>query len=183
MTRANDDAVGETGNGVLTQVYQDIDTHEITIAVINTYLAQAEEDYDEKNEEVDLTVYHVDNDGSNRNPIYVKTDDTKVDYTVESDEFDIEDVAENDLFLVTMADGAIQSMVAPEILSDSTITNFRLNKYVTADGTQYNYADTVQYDEDVLDKYDDSTGDLTRRRKDSFYWYKKVIASNGEDLD
>jgi len=24
--------------------------------------------------------------------------------------------------------------------------------------------------------------DLARSRKDSFYWYKKVIASNGEDL-
>ena len=34
-----------------------------------------------------------------------------------------------------------------------------------------------------VDKYDDGTGDLGRRRKDSFYWYKKVIASNGENLD
>ena len=34
-----------------------------------------------------------------------------------------------------------------------------------------------------VDKYDDGTGDLTRRRKDSFYWYKKVIATNGGDLD
>ena len=183
MTRANDDAVGETGNGVLTQVYQDIDTHEITIAVINTYLAQAEEDYDEKNEEVDLTVYHVDNDGSNRNPIYVKTDDTKVDYTVESDEFDIEDVAENDLFLVTMADGAIQSMVAPEVLADSTISNFRLEKYVTADGTQYDYADTVMYDEDVLDKYDDSNmKDITYNVILDEYGYMIGIEQN-EDPD
>ncbi len=31
-------------------------------------------------------------------------------------------------------------------------------------------------------KYDDGTGDLSRLKKDSFYWYKKVIASNGEDL-
>ncbi len=34
-----------------------------------------------------------------------------------------------------------------------------------------------------VDKYDDGTGDLSRRKKDSFYWYKKVIESNGEDLD
>lgn len=33
-----------------------------------------------------------------------------------------------------------------------------------------------------VDKYDDGTGDLSRRRKDSFYWYQKVIATNGEDL-
>ncbi len=34
-----------------------------------------------------------------------------------------------------------------------------------------------------VEKYDDGTGSLARRRKDSFFWYKKVIASNGEDLD
>lgn len=34
-----------------------------------------------------------------------------------------------------------------------------------------------------VDKYDDGTGDLSRKKKDSFYWYKKVIASNGKDLD
>ena len=33
-----------------------------------------------------------------------------------------------------------------------------------------------------VDKYDDGTGDLSRHKKDSYYWYKKVIASNGEDL-
>lgn len=32
-------------------------------------------------------------------------------------------------------------------------------------------------------KYDDGTGDYTRSRKKSFYWYKKVIASNGIDLE
>lgn len=31
-------------------------------------------------------------------------------------------------------------------------------------------------------KYDDGTGDYTRLRKDSFYWYQKVIATNGEVL-
>jgi 6-phospho-beta-glucosidase len=34
-----------------------------------------------------------------------------------------------------------------------------------------------------VNKFDDGTGDLSRERKDSFYWYKKVIASNGDDLD
>ena len=34
-----------------------------------------------------------------------------------------------------------------------------------------------------VDKKDDGGGTLERRRKDSFYWYQKVIASNGEDLD
>ena len=34
-----------------------------------------------------------------------------------------------------------------------------------------------------VDKNNDGSGTLNRYRKDSFYWYKKVIASNGEDLD
>ena len=33
-----------------------------------------------------------------------------------------------------------------------------------------------------VEKYDDGTGSLNRRKKDSFDWYKKVIATNGEDL-
>ena len=34
-----------------------------------------------------------------------------------------------------------------------------------------------------VEKYDDGSGDYSRRRKDSFYWYKGVIQSNGEKLD
>lgn len=33
-----------------------------------------------------------------------------------------------------------------------------------------------------INRKDDGTGDLKRYRKKSFYWYKKVIATNGEDL-
>lgn len=33
-----------------------------------------------------------------------------------------------------------------------------------------------------VDKHDDGTGTLERKRKDSFFWYKKVIESNGEEL-
>ena len=34
-----------------------------------------------------------------------------------------------------------------------------------------------------VDQDDDGNGTLKRSRKDSFYWYKKVIESNGEVLD
>ena len=34
-----------------------------------------------------------------------------------------------------------------------------------------------------VDRNDDGTGDFSRSRKDSFFWYKKCIESNGEDLD
>ncbi|MCY9269978.1 family 1 glycosylhydrolase, partial [Bacillus licheniformis] len=34
-----------------------------------------------------------------------------------------------------------------------------------------------------VDQDDDGNGTLKRSRKDSFYWYKKVIETNGEVLD
>ena len=34
-----------------------------------------------------------------------------------------------------------------------------------------------------VDQDDEGNGTLERSRKDSFYWYKKVIGSNGADLD
>ena len=34
-----------------------------------------------------------------------------------------------------------------------------------------------------VDKHDDGTGTMKRSPKDSFYWYQKVIQSNGQDLD
>ena len=33
-----------------------------------------------------------------------------------------------------------------------------------------------------VDKYDDGTGTLERYRKKSFYWYQKVIQTNGAEL-
>ncbi len=33
-----------------------------------------------------------------------------------------------------------------------------------------------------VNKHDDGSGDLSRHKKDSFYWYKHVIETQGEDL-
>lgn len=33
-----------------------------------------------------------------------------------------------------------------------------------------------------VDQDDDGNGTLSRSKKDSFYWYQKVIATNGADL-
>ncbi len=41
---------------------------------------------------------------------------------------------------------------------------------------------TKRYGFIYVEKYDDGTGSLARRKKDSFDWYKKVISTNGEDL-
>ena len=164
IVRDNDDGVGETGKGVLTQVFHDTKNDVITIAVINTYLAKAEEDYDDKDEDVDLMVYSITQDGHKGQ--FVKYDDKEV-MTVEAEDFDIEDVTEDQLFLVTVADGKIQTMADPEIMSEASISKFSSGKYVISGGTQYDYADTAMYDEEVLDKY---TGvDETINLKDLSY--------------
>lgn len=45
---------------------------------------------------------------------------------------------------------------------------------------------TGQYDKRYgfiyVNRHDDGSGDMSRARKKSFYWYQKVIASNGEVL-
>ena len=42
---------------------------------------------------------------------------------------------------------------------------------------------TKRYGFVYVDADDEGNGTYERTRKDSFWWYKKVIASNGEDLD
>ena len=34
-----------------------------------------------------------------------------------------------------------------------------------------------------VDRHDDGTGDFSRSKKDSFYWYQKCIKSDGKNLD
>ena len=153
FVRANDDAVGETGNGVLTQVFVDNIDKEVNIAVINTYLAIAGEDYDERNDEVDLDVYAIDEVRDNQ---FVKTltdDEDVYTFTVSGDDFAIEDVAEDDRYLVTVADGEIQTIQAPEVLAASTVSSFRIDKYVVTEGTQYDFADTAEYDVETLEEW------------------------------
>ena len=128
-----------------------------------------------------------DNNGTSRKPVYMKSADEdkpqKQTISVDGEDFAIEEVAENDLFLVTIAQGVIQTMNAPEVLSDTSISNFRLEKYVTAGGTQYDYADTVMYDEEVLDQYDDANmKDVTYNVILDAYGYMIGIEQN-EDPD
>jgi len=158
FVKNNTDTMGGTGKGVLTQVFKDTkagnngEKTEISIVVINTYLAKAQEDYDSKNEDVDLKVYQLDKVSTN---VLRKTDDKAIPLTVDNEDINVENVKKNDLFLVNVADGEIKIMEAPEILAESTLTNFKRTKYVTAEGNQYDYADTAMYDEEVLDSYDD----------------------------
>ena len=57
LNKNNKDGVGATGDGVLTQVFEDTASKDVYIAIINTYLAKATDDYDEKKDEATFDVY------------------------------------------------------------------------------------------------------------------------------
>ena len=153
ITRTNKDGVGGTEKGVLTQVYVDNTAKRAYVVIINTYLAIASEDYDSKNGEVDLDVYHLNNTGTTKNPEYIKADVNGISVTVEDEDIDVSDVVDGDMFLVTVADGKIQSMAAPEVLADSEISSFKRDSDVVSEGKTYEYADTAKYDVEVLEEY------------------------------
>ena len=171
INRNNDEAVGGTGNGVLTQVFVDNEEDVVTIAIINTFLAIASDDYNEKKDTAPFDVYGVAKTGD----VYYKmltnnNDPDRVSMTASAEDFDIEEVVEGDAFLVTVADGKIQTMAAPEMISGTEIDSFETgsnkgdnpayNKSapstVEVDGTEYKFAHAAEYDNDVLDYYTNS---------------------------
>ena len=155
LIRSNTTGVGDTGRGVLTEVYVDVIDKEVDIAIINTYLAKAIDDYDERNDEATYKVWSLTDATVSGSVNLVKDTDLDIDLTVSGDDFAIEDVQEDDIVLVRVADGEIQEMIQPEVMEGVEIGAFRTNRYVTVDGEQIDYADSIQYDDKVLDQYDD----------------------------
>ena len=163
ILRSNTKGVGGTGNGVLTQVYVDTDNKDVYIAVINTYLAVASDDYNEKKDEATYTVWSLENKGTSSDKTLVKALPAKstdaainLDLTVSGEDFAIEEVKEDDIVLVHVAEGEIKEIMEPEVLSEVEITAFKNGSWITVDGEQYDYNDAIQYDDDVLDDYDDT---------------------------
>ena len=153
LTKTNNTTLGRTGNGVLTQVFVDDDAESITVAIINTYLAKASSDYNTKKDTLALDVYGV----YEYRDSFVKDSATySTSETAYGDDFDIANAKDGDFFLVTVANGAIQSMEAPEVVSNATLKSFKMKESVNSDGETYDYASTVVYHEDVLDQYDDN---------------------------
>ena len=156
INRNNKAGVGATGNGVLTEVYVDQENKNVDIAIINTYLAIATDDYNEKQEDLTLDVYGIEK--AARSDEYVKTltdGENKSAMEVSNEDFFVEDVLDGDVMLVTVADGEIQSISEPETLSAVEISSFKVGDSLTADGTDYDYANTAEYDVDTLEAWTD----------------------------
>jgi len=159
LLRTNTKKVGGTGKGVLTQVFVDTEKKEVTIAIINTYLAVADDDYNEKKDEVDFTVWAIEE--YKNTEAYVKNTNSLKDdvsytesFTVKGEDFDIKDVLEDDVVLVYVAEGEIKEIFDPEVIDDTAISAFKKGDWVNAGGTQYDYASAARYDDEVLDYYD-----------------------------
>ena len=141
----NSDADAELAKkGATTEVFIS-DDNDVTITVINTYVAQVDGDYDEEDEELDLTVPG-------------DSDETAMpadSMTLSSDDFDYLDTYEDeDYVLVTVASGEIKTIQKADTVS-GTVTAYTKLKNVTVDGTKYEYS--KNYTKAVTDadmKYD-----------------------------
>ena len=175
LVKKNDDTMNSTGNGVLTEIYVDTDAEETTIVVINTYLAEVSADYNTKTEDVRLDVYT----GVQKAAAADKTPTTiSVPYTVESEDVDgLEKLKEDDMVLVTIANGDVMTVTPVETVKDVAITSYstgyadadkkdeyKLTK-LTAGGNKYETAKKAFEDAEVLYDYnveqlDDATFNL-----------------------
>ena len=167
LLRTNTNQVGGTGNGVLTQVYIDTENKDVYIVVINTYLAEAEADYNEKKDEAVFTLYKLDEYKSTGKLVKDGPADSTRDMTsmkVSGEDFDVVDVKDGDKFLACVAEGEIQILSPVETIEDAIITSFRLDSYLVTDGTQYDYASTARYDANTLNAYDNNNMKDTKYR-------------------
>ena len=170
INKNNKDGVGETGNGVLTQVFVDNEKKDITITIINTYLAFADKDYDAKKDELDITAHGLKKvTGENEYIKYTAAGEDKVGFTLDGEDFDIADIAEKDALLVTVADGEVQTLASAEVLSEVEISAFKVGSNITVDGTKYSYADSAEYKDGDLDVYTTSGVNGTINLKDLTY--------------
>ena len=167
LSRSNNDDLAQTGNGVLTQVFLDLDNKEITITSIETWLAKSNSAYNANSETLSVRVYDQDTDGSDG--------DTQVLDLADVPE--IEGVAADQYLLVnqTLKDRDEYEIVAisePEILEGADVTAFSTGKdsdrddslfdSLTADGTDYDASEQAHYNKDVLNLYDhDLLTDMT----------------------
>ena len=161
LKRSNNDDLDQTGTGVLTEVFLDLDTKEITVTSIDTWLARANSDYNENSETLSVRIYDDNTNGSTGKTEVLDLDEIPA----------IEGVAKDQYLLVnrTLKDRTDYETVVvsePEILTNVDVTKFStvdnsdkvesLFESLTADGTAYDAADEAHYNEDVLNLYDNS---------------------------
>lgn len=160
LVRTNRANLAGTGKGVLTQVFYDQSNKVVTITEINTYLAKTTSDYNEKTDRANLEVYGFDKANKVRlvrQGSYPTNTNTVATYTnvKEDDVAEVVNLKEGDFILVTIANGELQSIKAPEILQDQKINTLKVADWVNTGSQKYDFAAAYDYDfEHVLSAYD-----------------------------
>ena len=143
IVKNNDDDAGKDviKKGATTEVFIDDDSNDVVIAVINSYVAQVDGDYDKNDEELDLKAL----DGTE-----LPADDT----TLSADDFDYLDTySDEDYVLVTVANKEIKTIDLAETV-EGKVTGYTQKKNVTVDGTKYEYSKNYTKAVDEEMKYD-----------------------------
>ena len=167
LARNNKNDLANTGNGALTEVYLDDDNDEVTIATINTYLAQATGDYSDDKEYAPLEVYWNMQVNGGHKDVSAKVYNVDVD-----DVAAVSNVVDEQFYLVNISyrdddDGEITDIMDAEVMENSTVTKWsdstsKVVDKLTVDGTEYKSAVKAFYDEDTLEAYDhDLLTDMT----------------------
>ena len=158
IVKNNDDDAGKDviKKGATTEVFIDDDSNDVVIAVINSYVAQVDGDYDKNDEELDLKAL----DGTE-----LPADDT----TLSADDFDYLDTySDEDYVLVTVANKEIKTIALAETV-EGKVTGYTQKKNVTVDGTKYEYSKNYTKAVDEEMKYDLNEA------------YTVVLDANGSD--
>ena len=171
LARRNDNDMGKTGRGVLTEVYVDTQGQELTIVEIHTYLAQATADYNSSNERLSISVF------TGR--------DKSASKRLELEDFpSITGYKKDDYMMITMADGDVKSVADPTVVADAYVSAYASdpkdgNDYssttaypkarvtqVTADGKVYKNSQEAYHDAEYLYDYTDENQKLDGYRYD-----------------
>lgn len=115
------------GYGVQTEVYV-TDDNDVYLIFINTYLAVAQEDYDEDDGTLEVTYYG-----------YLNEPASDYDITLEDDEFDIDGYVEGDYLLLTFDGGDVATVEAADVISGE-VTGYTEGSSISVDGTRYYFA-------------------------------------------
>ena len=175
LVRSNNNNLADTGRGVLTEVYLDSDAKEITIASINTYLAQATSDYNEKSETVTLQVYYGNNQQTTKR---VDAEDVPAIVGLKKDAFVLVNWASD---TNSAASKDIMTVSDVEVLSNVEVTRFSKNNdddqahngvtadrvtQITTGGTKYDNNRNAWFDNQTLGDYD---GNLLTKKTYNVY--------------
>lgn len=132
LNKSSDTELG--AKGTLVEAYK-IDEDTVNISVINYYLAQADEDYNEKDEDVDITVVS--------GVVALNSGERTLEL---EDHANIATIREDDYLVITVADGVIETVEPATVVENESVSRYRASDYVTA-GEKYEYNKVAALDD------------------------------------